>query len=159
MEPYAPQTRLPQLRNDDRVGDLERGQVCDHLSAAFAAGRLDRDELEERISRAVSARTRMDLHVLVYDLGAPAVARPEPRPVRAAAWNGPDVLAVILLAGCSAIVLAMLLVIAGVSPPYFLASVVGGALAFVAGASATQLVHRSVRRTRDSLRAGRGDAH
>jgi hypothetical protein len=59
-----------------RVSDAERQAVTDRLSEHFAAGRLDQAEFDERVGRAMSAKTRGDLSGLFADLpetGAPAV--------------------------------------------------------------------------------------
>jgi uncharacterized membrane protein len=59
-----------------RVSDAERQAVTDRLSEHFAAGRLDQAEFDERVGRAMSAKTRADLSGLFADLpdtGAPAV--------------------------------------------------------------------------------------
>jgi Domain of unknown function (DUF1707) len=59
-----------------RVSDAERQAVADRLSEHFAAGRLDQAEFDERVGRAMSAKTRADLSGLFADLpetGAPAV--------------------------------------------------------------------------------------
>ena len=59
-----------------RVSDAERQAVADRLSEHFAAGRLDQAEFDERVGRAMSAKTRADLGGLFADLpetGAPAV--------------------------------------------------------------------------------------
>jgi GntR family transcriptional regulator len=59
-----------------RVSDAEREAVADLLAGHFAAGRLDRAEFEDRVGRAISARTRADLSGLLAGLpgtGAPAV--------------------------------------------------------------------------------------
>ncbi len=58
-----------------RVSDAEREAVTDRLAAHFAAGRLDRAEFDDRVGRAISAKTRADLSGLFADLsetGAPA---------------------------------------------------------------------------------------
>lgn len=70
-------------RPDWRVSDTERQATADHLKAHFVAGRLDIDEYEERLQRALAARTRRDLDDLVGDLPSTiAVAQPPPpRPV------------------------------------------------------------------------------
>jgi Flp pilus assembly protein TadB len=54
----------PQLR----VSDAERAQVADALSKHFADGRLDQAELDERVQRAMAAKTRADLAGLFDDL-------------------------------------------------------------------------------------------
>jgi len=55
---------------DLRVGDREREETADALREHAAAGRLDPEELEERLEAAYRARTRVDLDRLTYDLPA-----------------------------------------------------------------------------------------
>ena len=60
-----------------RVSDAERQTVTDRLSEHYAAGRLDQAEFDDRVGRAMNAKTRADLSGLFSDLpetGAPAVA-------------------------------------------------------------------------------------
>lgn len=52
-----------------RVGHAERQQAIELVKAAYADGRLDRDELEDRAGRALSARTTSDLDAVLADLG------------------------------------------------------------------------------------------
>jgi hypothetical protein len=67
-----------------RVSDAERSAVADQLGVHYADGRLDQAEFDERISRAMAAKTRGDLMGLFDDLpdtvpgpaGAPGTARP-----------------------------------------------------------------------------------
>jgi hypothetical protein len=78
-----------------RVSDAERQAVADRLAQHFSEGRLDQAELDERVGRAMSARTRADLSGLLHDLpdtGAPAV------PERPRRRRGHPVLLVVLLA-------------------------------------------------------------
>ncbi|GAA1426180.1 hypothetical protein GCM10009616_00050 [Microlunatus lacustris] len=56
-----------------RIGDAERDRAVDALQEHMAAGRLDREEFDERLGRALAARTVADLQPLFADL-------PEPRP-------------------------------------------------------------------------------
>jgi len=59
-----------------RVSDAERQAVADRLAEHFADGRLDQAEFDDRVGRAMSAKTRGDLSGLFSDLpdaGAPAV--------------------------------------------------------------------------------------
>jgi GntR family transcriptional regulator len=59
-----------------RVSDAEREAVADRLAEHFADGRLDQAEFDDRVGRAMSAKTRADLSGLFADLsetGAPAV--------------------------------------------------------------------------------------
>jgi Domain of unknown function (DUF1707) len=59
-----------------RVSDAERQAVADRLGEHFADGRLDQAEFDDRVGRAMGAKTRADLSGLFSDLpetGAPAV--------------------------------------------------------------------------------------
>jgi hypothetical protein len=59
-----------------RVSDAERQSVADRLGQHFADGRLDQAEFDDRVGRAMGAKTRADLSGLFSDLpeaGAPAV--------------------------------------------------------------------------------------
>jgi hypothetical protein len=82
-----------------RVGDAERNEAADALSQHFSAGRLDQNELKERLDRAMSAKTGSDLSRLLTDLpslGPEPAVPPVPRRRRAAgAWL---LLAVVFLA-------------------------------------------------------------
>ena len=58
-----------------RVSDAEREAVTGRLAEHFAAGRLDQAEFDDRVGRAISAKTRADLSGLFAGLpetGAPA---------------------------------------------------------------------------------------
>ena len=74
-----------------RIGDAERETAITTLGDHFAAGRLDREELDERISAAIGARYAADLEPLFADLpwaGPPAersAAGSPPRPLAALA--------------------------------------------------------------------------
>ena len=62
-----------------RVSDAERQAVTDRLAEHFGDGRLDQAEFDERVGRAMSAKTRADLNGLFDDLpetGAPAAMDP-----------------------------------------------------------------------------------
>jgi hypothetical protein len=65
-----------------RVSDAERQAVADRLAGHFADGRLDQAEFDERVGRAMGAKTRADLAGLEDDLpgtGAPAGPPPTRR--------------------------------------------------------------------------------
>jgi fatty acid desaturase len=63
-----------------RASDGEREVVVRALRDHAAAGRLDPDELDERLERAYNAQIRADLVPLVADLpAAPRVTSPAPR--------------------------------------------------------------------------------
>jgi hypothetical protein len=62
-----------------RVSDAERQEVADRLAEHFSSGRLDQAEFDDRVGRAMSAKTRADLNGLFDDLpetGAPAATGP-----------------------------------------------------------------------------------
>lgn len=61
-----------------RASDADRDQVVSRLHAAATEGRLAADELEDRVSAALRARTYGELDAIVADLpsAAPSQARP-----------------------------------------------------------------------------------
>jgi hypothetical protein len=70
-----------------RVSDADREAVTARLRDHYAEGRLTQDELDERVSAALSAKTFGDLRTLTTDLPGPAPVPPRtaPRP----SWDGP----------------------------------------------------------------------
>jgi hypothetical protein len=75
---------VPQPR-DLLASDAERDRVAEALRGHATVGRLDADELEDRLGRAFAARTRAELVPLVADLPAGHEAAPgESRQSRAA---------------------------------------------------------------------------
>lgn len=62
-----------------RLSDAERKEMADTLSRHYADGRLDTSEFEERVGRALAARTRGDLAGLLDDLPALHDERPKGR--------------------------------------------------------------------------------
>jgi hypothetical protein len=76
--------RRPQRPRQPRAGDLrlsdaERDAAVERLSEHYAAGRLDKDEFDERSDAVWTAKTGSDLEPVFADL-EPA------RPVRATGW-------------------------------------------------------------------------
>jgi hypothetical protein len=65
--------------HDVLASDPEREAVAEALRAHAVAGRLDAEELEQRLELAYAARRRADLLPLLADLPRPA-APPPPRP-------------------------------------------------------------------------------
>jgi len=66
-----------------RVSNAERTEVADRLAKHYGDGRLDEEEFNERLDRAMKAKTQADLHGLFADLPdspGPAVEEP-PRAV------------------------------------------------------------------------------
>jgi len=57
-----------------RASDADRDGVAERLRGAAVEGRLEPDELEERLHAALRARTYGDLHGLLTDLPAKPVA-------------------------------------------------------------------------------------
>jgi hypothetical protein len=64
-----------------RAGDAEREQAVATLREHAAHGRLDVEELDQRVQAAYSARTRGELGALLRDL-PPLAAAPPARPAR-----------------------------------------------------------------------------
>ena len=77
--------RRPQRRPDEaelRVSDAERHQVAEVLRHAAGEGRLDIDELEQRLEAAFAAKTYGELEPLVRDLPAHDLATTAPGSAR-----------------------------------------------------------------------------
>jgi len=72
-----------------RASDAERDGAAARLQAAFAEGRLDDAEFDQRMRAALTARTRTDLDRLTTDLPAEA-----PAPLPAVPGRGPGRFAV-----------------------------------------------------------------
>jgi Domain of unknown function (DUF1707) len=71
-----------------RVSDAERAEVADQLAQHYGDGRLDQAELDERLSRAMGAKTHSDLAGITADL--PHLdPRPGSRPARASSGYPP----------------------------------------------------------------------
>jgi len=68
-----------------RASDIERDAAASRLQAAFAEGRLDDAEFDQRMRSALTARTRTDLALLTTDLPAEP---PAPLPVPAGRQPG-----------------------------------------------------------------------
>ena len=59
-----------------RASDADRDHITARLREHFAAGRLTSDELDERVSAALKAKTHGELRQLMTDLPEPAPAAP-----------------------------------------------------------------------------------
>jgi hypothetical protein len=70
--PGAPQTQTqvtaPQPPPEQRCDRADRDRVADVLQQAFAAGALDADEINDRLSRCLAAKFPSELMTLVRDL-------------------------------------------------------------------------------------------
>src|SRR4029453_16594929 len=58
---------------EPRIGDVDRDQAVGFLQEHMAQGRIDSSEFDDRMSRALNAKTASELAVLFDDL-------PDPRP-------------------------------------------------------------------------------
>jgi hypothetical protein len=77
MSPTPSQQWSRRIRYSDqhlRVSDAERNAVTDRLATHYSDGRLDQAEFDERVSRAMAAKTRGDLDGLFDDLPDPEPA-------------------------------------------------------------------------------------
>ena len=108
-----------------RIGDDDREAAITALGEHYAAGRLTKEEYDERAERAWAARTASELMPLFADLPRPqAAARaaqpvpPRPLPGRghpgwwAGAWMGPLLLVVVGLVVLTHLPLFLLLLVA-----------------------------------------------
>lgn len=72
MSPSSAQSWTRRIRpgyyENMRVSDAERAEVADLLGRHYSDGRLDKQEFDERVARAMSAKTRGDLDGLFDDL-------------------------------------------------------------------------------------------
>jgi Domain of unknown function (DUF1707) len=85
MAPSSNQQWARRIRYTDqhiRVSDADRNAVAERLAAHYSDGRLDQAEFDERVSRAMSAKTRGDLDGLFDDL-------PDPEPAGAPGTGWP----------------------------------------------------------------------
>src|SRR5215472_17706893 len=78
--------RASQANPNMRVSHAERTEVADRLSKHYGDGRLDEEEFNERLDRAMKAKTRGDLAGLFDDLPGeepprPSAGPPPPPPV------------------------------------------------------------------------------
>lgn len=79
--PWFARSRADVPNAEMRVSDAERSEVAESLSKNYSDGRLDETEFNERLQRAMSAKTRGDLAGLLVDL-PPDVLPPPPELVK-----------------------------------------------------------------------------
>jgi hypothetical protein len=72
-----------------RVSDADRERVAERLREHFAAGRLTSEELDERITATLSAKTNGDLRAVMTDLPEPGMTPPGPPPGPGWGMSGP----------------------------------------------------------------------
>ena len=100
-----------------RIGTAEREAAASALSEHFAAGRLEQDELEERLDRAYAAKTGADLEPLFRDLPQPGLPVAAAEPDRAAGPRRSTGRSALLIA---VLAFAVLWVAVVRIPPFFL---------------------------------------
>jgi hypothetical protein len=98
-------------RGGFRASHADRDRVIDLLKAAFAQGRLTKDELDERLGQALAARTYAELAALTADL-PPGLAgvqleRKPAVPRRAVRWGAAALAALLLAIAAVAVGLGM----------------------------------------------------
>jgi len=95
-----------------RISDADREHVAARLREHFAQGRLSSDELDERISAALTAKTIGDVRPIMADLPEPAPVAPRAR--QSPPWavrrgpvhrGGPRLLPLVILALIVALVI------------------------------------------------------
>ena len=97
-------------RGGFRASDADRDRVIDLLKAAFAQGRLTKDELDERLGRALAARTYAELAALTADLhpglAGALLERTPAAPRRVVGWGAAALAALLLAIAAVAVALA-----------------------------------------------------
>ena len=79
----TPEPGAPAAAAGMRASHADRERVIDLLKAAFVQGRLDRDELDERVGQALMSRTHAELAAVTADIPAELIgALPRRPPVR-----------------------------------------------------------------------------
>lgn len=71
-----------------RVGNQDRERVVEHVQAAYAEGRLDKVEFDDRLERAMTARVHGDLMPIMNELYGTQPVRPVFQPVTPQAAYG-----------------------------------------------------------------------
>jgi hypothetical protein len=141
MSPTSSQQWSRRMRYSDqhiRVSDAERNAVTERLAAHYSDGRLDQAEFDERVSRAMAAKTRGDLDGLFDDL-------PDPEPAGASGTGGPAVAyrrrrrgsarPVLVVALVIALAIAVGHTVAAFFVPWFWVAVIALAIVFVSRSS------------------------
>lgn len=141
----------PVAASELRIGDTERERTCEVLRSHFEAGRLDPDELTDRLGAALGARTVGDLAGLTRDL--PLLA-PSPAPAPASERHGQDAAPPSALRqtmdgllgfgvfSAAMVIFIMLIGSMMLSPMVTVFSLIGGSLAVFTGAGMTYLTMR-----------------
>ena len=95
-----------------RISDADRERVTSRLREHYAEGRLSSEELDERVTAALNAKTFGDLRGVMADLPDPDLAPPQAGPMpplgvppRVVVHRGPRLLPLLLIAFIAAVVL------------------------------------------------------
>jgi Domain of unknown function (DUF1707) len=72
---------------EPRIGDADRDQAVGFLQEHMAQGRIDASEFDDRMSRALKARTASQLAVLFDDLPEPRPPSPQNASYQAPPWQ------------------------------------------------------------------------
>jgi len=75
------------MNTELRIGDAERDEVTSVLHEHFAQGRLTREELDERLTATLSAKTVGDLRAVTRDLPGPLPERAPEVPWGRSPWE------------------------------------------------------------------------
>ncbi len=94
--PVTAETPKPVPVVPTRIGDAERDEAVSALGDHFAAGRLSREELDERIDQAVQAKFSTDLEPLFADLPAPVEQPVRPKSGQGTGQRRPSPLVLLL---------------------------------------------------------------
>ena len=94
MSPSSP----PEPSRGLRASDADRERVAEALRRHHVDGRIDTDELQERLERCYAARTGGDLAALLADLPGEAPPRPPYARAGRARWPLAAAVVVVLLA-------------------------------------------------------------
>ena len=94
MSPSSP----PEPSGGLRASDADRERVAEALRRHHVDGRIDTDELQERLERCYAARTGGDLAALLADLPGEAPPRPPYARAGRARWPLAAAVVVVLLA-------------------------------------------------------------
>lgn len=114
-----------------RASDQDRDRAAELLCAAYAVGRLTRDELEDRAASAYSARTWGELRELTADLPVPPVSAGLPSDLVTSRGAAPKtrahligrmawIIVLVLVPGLAGLVIPMALWVAAVLIPLVL---------------------------------------
>jgi Domain of unknown function (DUF1707) len=127
-----------------RVSDAERNAVVERLSEHYSAGRLDQAEFDERVSKAMAAKTRGDLDGLFDDLpdpepaGASGMGRPTSPAAPYQMRRRPSARPVLLVALIIALSIAVGHTVAAIFLPWFWVAVIVVAIVLVSRSTHTR---------------------